>query len=391
MATKAPLLNYYEVLGVDRYAGPGEIESAYRAGIMRFRDQAGAGEQTRRIGLAYRALSNPERRREYDASLGYAPLPETPAMPMGVERRFDEDPCERRAHELADDHPGAFFSRDDPNSASESYHFDEERTTQRGRGGLIAIWAVALGLVALLAIFAGGMLSRERQVASSDRPEQSAGTTASAGAPVAPGQPSESRLDGEQLADSGAAPSVAAEPPIRSDPVATTVTSDESVSRYYEIPPAGNQARPGGEGAVAALGTDEEADAGSGETAAAADVPPPPLPAPRQEEPAPAPVVAQAPAPDRSVQARLLGGGLVNADNVGGRYQGTVGVRIAVGPNGRPSGCQVSRSSGSAALDSATCRLLQQRLQFSPARDRDGNPTSTVVESTHVWGRRPRR
>jgi protein TonB len=98
-----------------------------------------------------------------------------------------------------------------------------------------------------------------------------------------------------------------------------------------------------------------------------------------------------APAPDRSAQARLLGGGLVNADNVGGRYQGTVGVRLAVGPNGRATGCQVTRSSGNGSLDATTCRLLQQRLQFSPARDRNGNPTTTVVESTHVWGRRPRR
>jgi protein TonB len=66
-------------------------------------------------------------------------------------------------------------------------------------------------------------------------------------------------------------------------------------------------------------------------------------------------------------------------------------VRLSVGPNGRTQSCSVTRSSGNAALDSTTCRLLQERLQFSPARDRDGNPISTEVESTHVWGRQRRR
>jgi protein TonB len=81
-----------------------------------------------------------------------------------------------------------------------------------------------------------------------------------------------------------------------------------------------------------------------------------------------------------------LRGGLYDSDNGRRRFQGTVGVRIAIGADGRPQNCQVVRSSGNRGLDGTTCYLLQQRLVFTPARGRDGNPVPSVVESTHVWG-----
>jgi len=397
MATRAPLLNYYEILGLPRAAAPGDIEAAYRAGIIRFRDQPGGGEQTRRISLAYRALSNPERRREYDASLGYAPLPEPPPMPQAEEQPSSAPLAEERIDER-EEREAAFPVRDEPAEPTADYYPDDEPAERRGRGGLIAIWSVALGLVALLAMYAGGMFGGERQVASRDASTPANGAAAGSGAGAAgtPRQPdAASQVAGTQLADAGGVRAVDGVQSTVPQPVGQALPTAAPESRYYQpVPSAQNAAAARSEAsetrapAENAAPSEDDGDSGG-------DVAPPPLPT-RQAEPAPAPTpapVAQAPAPapDRSAQARLLGGGLVNADNVGGRFQGTVGVRLAVGPNGRATACQVTRSSGNGGLDSATCRLLQQRLQFSPARDRDGNPTTTVVESTHVWGRRPRR
>ena len=408
MATKAPLLNYYDILGLPTKARTPEIEAAYRAGIMRFRDQPGGSEQTRRISLAYRALSNPERRREYDASLGLPPLPpeDPPAMPLG-----QEEPAEAVAGPGAPfpderfERQPAFAEQDERGGPAEEYDRADERTERRGRGGLLAIWAVALGLVALLAMYAAGMFDGGRKMASRDDAGQSAGTVAgtaagtAGGAPApagtgadgagSPGQPAPGQIDGTQLADAAAAPTAESVQSTLPRPVGSAAPASGSEARYYQPGSAGQGGSTATGEADQAGSTGDDASAAAREADASNDVAPPPLPA-RQPEPAPAPV-AQAPAPDRSAQPRLVGGGLVNADNVGGRFQGTVGVRIAVGANGRASGCQVTRSSGNAGLDSTTCRLLQQRLQFNPARDRQGNPTSSVVESTHVWGRRPRR
>ena len=408
MATKAPLLNYYDILGLRTDARSPEIEAAYRAGVMRFRDQPGGSEQTRRISLAYRALSNPERRREYDASLGLPPLPpeELPAMPLAQEEPaeqvaaagapFADEPYQRQP---------TYAGGDEPVGPADEYHRTDDSSGRRGRGGLLAIWAVALGLVALLAMYAAGMFDGERRMASRDNPGQATGPIAgtapqTAGeAPAAagaqadtgslPDEPVPGQIDGTQLADAGGAAAATSVQSTVPRPVGTAAPVGRSEPRYYQPGSAAQGGSTATREGSQASSTDDEASAADEAADAGDDVAPPPLP-PRREEPAPAPV-AQAPAPDRSAQPRLVGGGLVNADNVGGRFQGTVGVRIAVGASGRPSGCQVTRSSGNAGLDSTTCRLLQQRLQFSPARDRQGNPTSSVVESTHVWGRRPRR
>ncbi|HYD36402.1 MAG TPA: energy transducer TonB, partial [Allosphingosinicella sp.] len=52
---------------------------------------------------------------------------------------------------------------------------------------------------------------------------------------------------------------------------------------------------------------------------------------------------------------------------------------------GRVTDCTVTASSGSAALDSATCRLMKQRARFTPARDSDGHPTSDSVSNAIRW------
>ena len=67
------------------------------------------------------------------------------------------------------------------------------------------------------------------------------------------------------------------------------------------------------------------------------------------------------------------------------REQGTVGFRIAIGPDGRVAACDVTASSGSASLDETTCRLVRQRVRFTPARDAQGRPTGDSKDLEVVW------
>ena len=64
---------------------------------------------------------------------------------------------------------------------------------------------------------------------------------------------------------------------------------------------------------------------------------------------------------------------------------GTTGFRLDVGADGRVTNCTVTSSSGSSALDSATCRLLTRRARFTPARDSTGATTTGVHNSRIVW------
>lgn len=65
--------------------------------------------------------------------------------------------------------------------------------------------------------------------------------------------------------------------------------------------------------------------------------------------------------------------------------QGTAAFRVIVGPDGRISDCFITASSGSAALDEATCRVMYLRARYRPARDADGHPTIDVDSSQVRW------
>ena len=45
----------------------------------------------------------------------------------------------------------------------------------------------------------------------------------------------------------------------------------------------------------------------------------------------------------------------------------------------------MTSSSGSAALDQATCRIMRSRARFTPAHDDHGQPTSDNVSSRIRW------
>ena len=65
--------------------------------------------------------------------------------------------------------------------------------------------------------------------------------------------------------------------------------------------------------------------------------------------------------------------------------QGAVTVELEVNPTGRVSMCRIIRSSGSAALDTTTCRILTRRARFSPARDSAGYAIVGRVEQRIRW------
>ncbi|HYD37593.1 MAG TPA: energy transducer TonB, partial [Allosphingosinicella sp.] len=65
--------------------------------------------------------------------------------------------------------------------------------------------------------------------------------------------------------------------------------------------------------------------------------------------------------------------------------EGTVAFRLQVNPTGRVAACTVTQSSGSAALDSTTCRLLASRARFTPARDRKGRAVADSLTGRIIW------
>ena len=53
---------------------------------------------------------------------------------------------------------------------------------------------------------------------------------------------------------------------------------------------------------------------------------------------------------------------------------GAVFVRVKVQPNGRATDCRIDRSIGIPAIDQWTCKLVEERSMFQPARDANGRP-----------------
>jgi protein TonB len=104
------------------------------------------------------------------------------------------------------------------------------------------------------------------------------------------------------------------------------------------------------------------------------DPPPPPLPPKKMES-----------ARAKANLASYVSDADYPLSAIRGEEQGTTRFRLSVGPDGRVTGCTVTASSGSSALDSATCRLMKSRARFSPARDSNGNATSDTVASSIRW------
>ena len=65
--------------------------------------------------------------------------------------------------------------------------------------------------------------------------------------------------------------------------------------------------------------------------------------------------------------------------------EGRVAFRLDVGPNGRVTGCAITGSSGSSALDSATCAIMVRRARFTPAGDSNGMPAPGQASGEIEW------
>jgi protein TonB len=86
---------------------------------------------------------------------------------------------------------------------------------------------------------------------------------------------------------------------------------------------------------------------------------------------------------------RLRSGSISNDDYpasaLRSRAEGAVTMRLAVGADGRVTGCTVESSSGNSALDSTSCSLAQRRFRFVPASDPKGHPKPGEATRTVRW------
>lgn len=65
--------------------------------------------------------------------------------------------------------------------------------------------------------------------------------------------------------------------------------------------------------------------------------------------------------------------------------EGSVAVRFTVESDGSVTDCEVIRSSADDELDATTCRLIERRFRYEPARDAQGRPVTEIVTRTFDW------
>ncbi len=59
--------------------------------------------------------------------------------------------------------------------------------------------------------------------------------------------------------------------------------------------------------------------------------------------------------------------------------------RLDIDSSGKVTACTVIQTSSSAALDTETCRIMQGRARFKPARDADGNAVPSIWVDRFWW------
>jgi protein TonB len=89
-------------------------------------------------------------------------------------------------------------------------------------------------------------------------------------------------------------------------------------------------------------------------------------------------------APPRQIHGRIKDRDYPESARAAGA-QGAVWVRFTVLTNGRAANCRIMRSSGNGAIDETTCRLIQDRFRYKPARDERGRPIEADLVEKHEW------
>jgi protein TonB len=64
---------------------------------------------------------------------------------------------------------------------------------------------------------------------------------------------------------------------------------------------------------------------------------------------------------------------------------GSARFSLSIDATGRVTGCTITRSTGHAALDEATCELVTKRARFDAARDSSGKPVAGTYANTVKW------
>ncbi|WP_026092020.1 TonB family protein [Porphyrobacter sp. AAP82] len=64
---------------------------------------------------------------------------------------------------------------------------------------------------------------------------------------------------------------------------------------------------------------------------------------------------------------------------------GTARFTLQIDARGRVTGCTITRSTGHAALDAATCDLVSKRARFDAARDGNGKPVAGTYANAVTW------
>lgn len=99
------------------------------------------------------------------------------------------------------------------------------------------------------------------------------------------------------------------------------------------------------------------------------------------------------------------GGGIVRARWLSGRIErsdyppranragqgGSVIVHFDVRTDGTVHRCRIRQSSGHPDIDATTCRLIEARFRYTPARDGRGQPVTDVAGWRQDWWLEPRR
>lgn len=183
--------------------------------------------------------------------------------------------------------------------------------------------------------------------------------------------PPEKRLKGETITETKLPPPPPPQPP-RADPKApTTSVLDTIVPPRPSVPPTdfiplNPVPLPPGPGPVAGSGS------GTGEL-----VIPTPTPSAQLFDPV-------------GARPKNNPGRWVTTEDYSRRWimeemTGTAKFALSIDASGRVTGCTITRSTGHAALDSATCALVAKRARFDAARDGSGKPVAGSYTGVITW------